>query len=1154
MHRQYVVQDTTLFPAIYRAKGLLQAHFDCLGGSPEEYNIRGTNDGALFTTLNNRIIVPADKGGGKISWMRGVWMADVAFRYDGFMSDLRPTQSLPAATNYLGASNSGIQDWHYGAQSIIDITTAAGVVTGVSIVEGGRRYEVGNIVPVNGGNNDAWFTVTSVSGSGALLGIGSLVGGTGYVDGETTCKPAINLPDRTVITLPIPIADGTQVQAYFTMRDGSLVEKGAALSGYPNRRSSMRESDYGTANDGDLYVANSLYFAHAATGVTQYKTMADRLMTAQVERSFGLGQVVPFDIPLEAETGSAGIYYYNGGGSPWHWDVEEIPNEQGTRGLHVVTNVDADGPPYGFAGWGTWPAWPVTTASPFNNYTFDFWGNGKGGGIQLSTNIFQPALASGEYVYGFACLPTDAGIKRTFVADKRDFWNTTNVLYNQDRSSTYKGASSSDGSATLTVQAVDNISQNGYSQFYNARCAGSPTAEYANFFFGTNNEGFDSAGSTTLHIDIKSSIPTELYITLTDAADKSFEYYQAAGLGVIDSTLAVDYVDFVPETLGATITHPIKQVSLQPFPNATLEVNNIICGELRTLANPANPIELLGGFQFGFGVGEFDCYWKNCQINQTATDPYPGISRYTYGYIKTGKSYGRGSWQGQIAVGYMWLLGYLMSDIRYPANSIARYPDGSSFDYSGLPVVYCVRKFMEDSQLAFESQYPAEQAGPMVANYGAWAWEFVAGIGNIGGEIVPNAEYPLGVLNQFYFAKDGSIGGGGGKVDPAQDGSWPGYETRAIVSLAEDYFVSGDLTSKRALEKWIQLIADQSTWDAVGKVVRLPVNIYGDGTINLSNSLYSLNCVGEALLYKLWRDDDATARIWLPRIIEDLNQNFKITELGKVYGVFPLKGGTGYNYATATLSDPTGTGAVIKPFLAGGEITHYDILSEGTGYTNPTITITGDGTGAVGNPYLSDLLFGGYDRQHTGWEIAEMGKFLGMMMHPRSELGPINYTFALPASVPIDYADLRTFYENNSGPQRPSIVSKDGYPLHEYTWSSFHWNSSIEDPVSYNGTQGGSRDTHSDGDSWTESIGPSMFYAVDVLKDSGDNTWLQQMYELCQYMQDEAPTPITPGESFFSRLYNGENLDVETSLLPNVDCGIVGNRFPNVVIDLGELT
>lgn len=1152
MYRLAQVQDTSLYPAIYRSKGLLQAHFDCIGGAPEEYNSAGTNNNTVAIAMDNQLLVPKALGGGGISWMRGVWMPDVVFRYNGFMSDISPLMSLPHAINYLAASQPDLNNWRFSSRGQVTITSVneLGAITGVSVTAPGLWYEVGTIIPVNGGNQRALLNVISVGSNGELLGVSIRNAGAGYATGVANCRPVVNLPTHTVVTLAHAVPDGTQLQLYYTYQDGTKIERGAGLSGYPNRRSSARENDWGTANDGDLYIANALYYAHAATGLPQYKKLADHLLTAQVQRSFGLGQIVPFDMPLMSQTGAAGLYEFYGNGSPWFWDVEEIPNTVGLRGLHIRTNVFAEGPPYSYAGWGMWPAWPVTPISPFQGYSFDFVGNGKGGGIQLSTNVFQPATPDGEYVYGFCCLAADAGQLRHFDVSLDGFWNMANVVYNQDRSATYKGAASSDDSATLQVLEVDDISPSGQHQFKVARCGGSLTATWANYFFGSNNEGFDSAGTSYLRVDIVTDICTAIDFTITDANDVSHSYTYFPGLPVepINKSFLLPYALFD----NGAIAHPIKQVSLQPaHPETVLLVNNIICGDLITLANPPSPIELLGGFQFGFGLGEFDVYFKNCKIHQVATDPYPGISRYTYGVNKSGKWYGAGSWQGQIAVGYMWMLAYALSDIRYPANSIARYADGTSFDYSGLPVIYCMRKFMEDSQQKFHADFPSKPLGPMYANYGAWAWEFVKGYGNIGGTLAPNNDHPLGVLNQFYFAKDGSIGSGG-EVDPPADGSWPGYETRAILSCAEDYFVTGDETSLRCLDNWFGLFAATATWDAGNKIARFPVNIWGDGSANLSNSLYTLTCVGEAMLYKYWRDGDTLAATWLPRILEDLHTNFKITESGKLYDVFPAQEGQDYTQATCVVTGD-GVGAVVSPVMAGGRITHYEVVDRGSGYTNISVQVLGNGTGAQATPSLSQKYHGAYNREHTGWEIAEVGKFFGMLKYPPAELGPINHSYTNPGALDQDFDDLWAFYQRNTGWQRPSILQGDMYPLHEFTWSSFHWNCSVEDPVSYNGTQGGSRDTHSDGDCWTESIGPSMYYAVGIQQHTGDNTWLRQMYNLCVNMIDEVPEPITPGVTILSSLYDGQDVDLLTTDLPSVDLGELGNQFPNIKIDLGEL-
>ncbi|SIO58411.1 ubiquitin-activating E1 FCCH domain-containing protein [Paraburkholderia phenazinium] len=61
----------------------------------------------------------------------------------------------------------------------------------------------------------------------------------------------------------------------------------------------------------------------------------------------------------------------------------------------------------------------------------------------------------------------------------------------------------------------------------------------------------------------------------------------------------------------------------------------------------------------------------------------------------------------------------------------------------------------------------------------------------------------------------------------------------------------------------------------------------------------------------------------------------------------------GQNYSTQTvinITDSTGTGGIISPVIVGGVITGADILEEGIGWTNPTLTVfdpTGAGSGAA---------------------------------------------------------------------------------------------------------------------------------------------------------------------------------------------------------------
>ena len=55
-----------------------------------------------------------------------------------------------------------------------------GSIGGVSIVQPGSSYNIGDTLTVNGGNNDATLTVTSVNSNGGVSSVIITTGGTGY--------------------------------------------------------------------------------------------------------------------------------------------------------------------------------------------------------------------------------------------------------------------------------------------------------------------------------------------------------------------------------------------------------------------------------------------------------------------------------------------------------------------------------------------------------------------------------------------------------------------------------------------------------------------------------------------------------------------------------------------------------------------------------------------------------------------------------------------------------------------------------------------------------------------------------------------------------------------------------------------------------------
>lgn len=90
-----------------------------------------------------------------------------------------------------------------------------------------------------------------------------------------------------------------------------------------------------------------------------------------------------------------------------------------------------------------------------------------------------------------------------------------------------------------------------------------------------------------------------------------------------------------------------------------------------------------------------------------------------------------------------------------------------------------------------------------------------------------------------------------------------------------------------------------------------------------------------------------------------------------------------YNGPAISVSDSTGTGAVLRPVVSGGAITGVTVESGGTGYTSPTLTLTTNNGGsgaALGSAVIST--FGDYPGAVSYFEQRRV--FAGTPMKPQS--------------------------------------------------------------------------------------------------------------------------------------------------------------------------
>lgn len=128
---------TMLDPFIYPSNGLLQAHFDARGGGLLETTVGGDTPALIAVVQGQQITIPAESGGGDVTWIRSVWPLSTSLRWDGYMSDLDPACALPGDANLLASQQPDINNWSYGSGAKFDITAVAGVVTEATLVSEG---------------------------------------------------------------------------------------------------------------------------------------------------------------------------------------------------------------------------------------------------------------------------------------------------------------------------------------------------------------------------------------------------------------------------------------------------------------------------------------------------------------------------------------------------------------------------------------------------------------------------------------------------------------------------------------------------------------------------------------------------------------------------------------------------------------------------------------------------------------------------------------------------------------------------------------------------------------------------------------------------------------------------------------------------------
>lgn len=677
----------------------------------------------------------------------------------------------------------------------------------------------------------------------------------------------------------------------------------------------------------------------------------------------------------------------------------------------------------------------------------------------LITSNIDPAKAASGDVGVLLPLPlAQAGVFRRYSVTAAQLWKLGNVIYDSEHQDfSYIGSFGSN--SHVLSDWLDESTGYYIKQFdWDFSINGSG---YAGFYFGA--AASSSSGTTGLNFDFYSERAGDVDFTAKDNASVSHTVTKTVVAGW--QSMSIPWTGaggFDP----SSFPHPATSFNVEPastMPVGVFRIDTIRYDSIVTMAGSSPTV--LNGVQFAFakvdpGTSEYNVHLGQFKINQTVIDGpdadpdrYRGIPRWTYKWMGSGENIGYGAWRGPSAVGYNWLAGWAESGIVNPDN-------GSVMSAAILQMMY-------DSQQAYVTQFPAKQIGPFVPRYGRASWEALNTGGYVAGVWTDNT------YNKWYW--------------PSTD-DWYGYTMRALLSVAGHYYLTRSAQAKTILDNWmawldVYIIADGAYWQ--------PPSGYGnDGNPTYTyKPPYAYFCIAAACIYKYWVDGDALALKWYRRMLDTCYATKLLTATGQMQGV--LRGNEGSGYTTAAVNFTVNGGATpptATAILAGGKVVRIQKDTAGANITSISATITGDGTGATCTPYLSDLLVGSFDDEPAGWDVAEWFNTIAMLVNGSRPGGTVSYPTTCLSSDTSAYNGLVALYQRNTTGARPSLLNADKIPLHEFDVGAWHNNKGIENPMV--------RDTHVRGALWTETLGPTMYAAVEYGRQCGDWSWLEAQYAL----------------------------------------------------------
>lgn len=709
--------------------------------------------------------------------------------------------------------------------------------------------------------SDSGVVIPSTDGGGVVSKIGGIYSDTTQFQWTGWNAPIIsgdsanyatgsytNLNSESIIEIN-SLSNGTDVQVFFTAKDGVVLEINEAYAKWPDHSKSYPDGIYGSAPESCSRIALAALDGYNWFNDDRFKLIADKItdtLKEYIDLAYNRPVLNDFNDGLFDKKRGGGFWHVVGSGGV-------LVNYSANSGyLTVEVDVSSN---FAYALWGYTHALEIQDITSSNNFVFDFAGENN-----QSRYLITVQTSGGDKFYaGYADVSSGW---LPYSMPTSSFLRKDQLVYDGDRQYATGWSTWGNGDSSGTIMEISNpSSEDNITRYFSKKLDWTLNSGTSRTFSITPLSTNTSSGRNGINLFIRSDVSTrQVRLRVRDAGDEDY-IYDYLDVSTVANRITLVWSDFIKnpgyqppsQDNNGILDHPIKSI-LFDVTSLTGTSGTFEIWDVR-YDNPVDNLTdfpIVDTYQFDFDSNAiYKGRWDNVGFDLppiVVTHGQVTLFSYQWNNEKI-----KDRWMGPAYPGYQ---GY------FPI-----FQQQGETDIAQAHV-----NFLEAAQDAYVNSYGGGK-GPFMPVYLT--------------NLPENKQW--GTLDTWVW--DG----------PDASTGWGGFQYMALSGIARYYFLTGAADAKAILDNWMSYLDTRITQVSSGTYPKYetPDNFVREtNSYTMAYKPFYHGLIAEAMIFKYWRDGDAIANSWHRRLLDDLTQN-RVATSGDITGAWSYSGGGINAYSNA---------------------------------------------------------------------------------------------------------------------------------------------------------------------------------------------------------------------------------------------------------------